>query len=253
MSRAASVCRDDFQPGITWGEPARLTVDFCRNIFYLFHHPGVTFLDQRSLWLDFFHELFSLGLLNIFGNGSSTDPTLIFGRDNVGINTPFGIMTLFEDPAAKPVYQGRGEARGIKCDVWRQIRMNWPGNVQANTMWRWFFTQKKGEESQPVRPHVNVYTSVLLSRVPYLKLPEFLELGCIPVHWLVSVYQCNFTLDISNLDCVPGRCLVSVYHCSFTLDILNPRGRRCGLVVSALDSGWRGQGSSPGRVIVLCS
>ena len=30
-------------------------------------------------------------------------------------------------------------------------------------------------------------------------------------------------------------------------------GRRCGLVVSALDSGSRGPGSSPGRVIVLCS
>ena len=27
MSRAASVCRDDFQPGITWGEPARLMAD----------------------------------------------------------------------------------------------------------------------------------------------------------------------------------------------------------------------------------
>ena len=30
-------------------------------------------------------------------------------------------------------------------------------------------------------------------------------------------------------------------------------GRRGGLVVSALDSGSRGPGSSPGRVIVLCS
>ena len=30
-------------------------------------------------------------------------------------------------------------------------------------------------------------------------------------------------------------------------------GRRGGLVVSALDSGLRGPGSSPGRVIVLCS
>ena len=27
MSRAASVCRDDFQAGITWGEPARLIAD----------------------------------------------------------------------------------------------------------------------------------------------------------------------------------------------------------------------------------
>ena len=27
MSRAASLCRDDFQPDITWGEPARLMAD----------------------------------------------------------------------------------------------------------------------------------------------------------------------------------------------------------------------------------
>ena len=27
MSRAVSVCRDNFQPGITWGEPARLMAD----------------------------------------------------------------------------------------------------------------------------------------------------------------------------------------------------------------------------------
>ena len=27
VSRAASVCRDDFLPGITWGEPARLMTD----------------------------------------------------------------------------------------------------------------------------------------------------------------------------------------------------------------------------------
>ena len=27
MSRAASLRRDDFQPGITWGEPARLMAD----------------------------------------------------------------------------------------------------------------------------------------------------------------------------------------------------------------------------------
>ena len=30
-------------------------------------------------------------------------------------------------------------------------------------------------------------------------------------------------------------------------------GRHCGLMVSALDSGSRGPGSGPGRVIVLCS
>ena len=27
VSRAASVCRDDFHPGIIWGEPARLMAD----------------------------------------------------------------------------------------------------------------------------------------------------------------------------------------------------------------------------------
>ena len=27
VSRAASVCRDDFQSGITWGEPDRLRAD----------------------------------------------------------------------------------------------------------------------------------------------------------------------------------------------------------------------------------
>ena len=27
MSRAASLCRDDFEPGITWGEPAQLMAD----------------------------------------------------------------------------------------------------------------------------------------------------------------------------------------------------------------------------------
>ena len=27
VSWAASVCRDDFQPGITWGEPAQLIAD----------------------------------------------------------------------------------------------------------------------------------------------------------------------------------------------------------------------------------
>ena len=43
----------------------------------------------------------------------------------------------------------------------------------------------------------------------------------VPGRGLVSVYHCNFTLDISNLSHVPGRGLVSVYHCNFTLDISN--------------------------------
>ena len=27
VSRAVTVCRDNFQPGITWGEPARMMTD----------------------------------------------------------------------------------------------------------------------------------------------------------------------------------------------------------------------------------
>ena len=74
-----------------------------------------------------------------------------FEEDNAIFDTPFGIIALFKDPDAKPVYQGRGVARGIKCDVWRQIRIDWPRNAQANTIWRWFFTEKEGEESLLVR------------------------------------------------------------------------------------------------------
>lgn len=74
-----------------------------------------------------------------------------FEEDNAIFDTPFGIIALFKDSDAKPVYQGRGVARGIKCDVWRQIRINWPGDAQAYTIWRWFFTEKEGEESLLVR------------------------------------------------------------------------------------------------------
>ena len=53
-----------------WASP----VDgWCKELqfFYLFHHPGINFLDQHFLWLDFFHQFFSLRLLNIFGNDNS--------------------------------------------------------------------------------------------------------------------------------------------------------------------------------------
>ncbi len=76
------------------------------------------------------------------------------GRYHYRIDTPFGKMALFEDQTAKPVYQGKSTARGIKCDVWRQTRVNWPaGDVTAKTIWRWYFTQKtllENEEPQPV-------------------------------------------------------------------------------------------------------
>ena len=39
VSRAASVCRDDFLPGITWGEPARLLADGMNH-----GRPGVSLI-----------------------------------------------------------------------------------------------------------------------------------------------------------------------------------------------------------------
>ena len=53
--------------------------------------------------------------------------------------------------------------------------------------------------------------------------PGYLELRpAVPGRGLVSVYHFNFILDISNLGRVPGRGLVSGYHCNFTLDITVP-------------------------------
>lgn len=92
----------------------------------------------------------------------STVPKLKFEEDNAIFDTPFGIIALFKDPDAKPVYQGRGVARGIKCDVWRQIRIDWLRNAQANTIWRWFFAEKEGEESLlvPVRLEIEGETAI---------------------------------------------------------------------------------------------
>lgn len=97
-----------------------------------------------------------------------------FEEDNAIFDTPFGIIALFKDPDAKPVYQGRGVARGIKCDVWRQIRIDWPRNAQATTIWRWFFAEKEGEES-------------LLVRILTIKSCDFFflsrEAQCVSIFW----------------------------------------------------------------------
>ncbi|XP_020626477.1 uncharacterized protein LOC110063821 isoform X2 [Orbicella faveolata] len=80
----------------------------------------------------------------------SVKPTLIAGKYHFRINTPFGKMQLFEDQDAKPVYQGKATARGIKCDVWRQTRVNWPGEYKSRMIWRWYFTQSP-QQPVPVR------------------------------------------------------------------------------------------------------
>lgn len=81
----------------------------------------------------------------------SVKPTLIAGKYHFRINAPFGRMSLFEDPDAAPVYQGKATARGIKCDVWRQTRVNWPGEYKSRMIWRWYFTQSP---KQPVSSNV---------------------------------------------------------------------------------------------------
>lgn len=67
-------------------------------------------------------------------------------------------MQLFEDQDAKPVYQGKATARGIKCDVWKQTRVNWPGEYKSRMIWRWYFTQSP---QQPVRSRLSVHRSVI--------------------------------------------------------------------------------------------
>ena len=58
----------------------------------------------------------------------------------------------------KPVYQGKATARGIKCDVWKQTRVNWPGQYKSRMIWRWYFTQSP---QQPVRSRLSVHHSVI--------------------------------------------------------------------------------------------
>lgn len=70
-------------------------------------------------------------------------------------------MQLFEDQDAKPVYQGKATARGIKCDVWRQARVNWPGEYKSRMIWRWYFTQSP---QQPVRSRLHVRQSFIRFR-----------------------------------------------------------------------------------------
>ncbi|KAJ7326049.1 hypothetical protein OS493_028305 [Desmophyllum pertusum] len=100
-------------------------------------------------------------------NLASVQPTVMAGRHHCRIDAPFGKVALFEDPEARPMYQGKGVARGIKCDVWRQTRVNWPGNVnKAKTIWRWYFTQKtllENEEPQPVPVRLEIEGNITIN------------------------------------------------------------------------------------------
>jgi len=84
----------------------------------------------------------------------------VAGRYHYRINAPFGILTLFEDSGTKPFYQGRAVTRGIKCDVWQQRLDNWPEDVEAKTIWRWYFTRTDWRENaaaQPVRFLISIF------------------------------------------------------------------------------------------------
>ena len=83
---------------------------------------------------------------------TSTHP-MLKGKQHYMIYAPFGKLSLFQDPDAKPFYQGRAVSRGIKCDVWQQKRINWPPGNVTELIWRWYFTQtdwKENVEAQPV-------------------------------------------------------------------------------------------------------
>ena len=70
MSRAASLCRDEFQPSVTWGEPARLMADAMnrfwreegasRSIYYfgkLFSKRTLQECGRRMIVIAFFQQL----------------------------------------------------------------------------------------------------------------------------------------------------------------------------------------------------
>ena len=78
------------------------------------------------------------------------------------IYVPFGKLTLFEDADATPFYQGRTSTRGIKCDVWQQIRIHWPEKTMEKTIWRWYFTRVNWTQNLEVQP----VRFILESRVP---------------------------------------------------------------------------------------
>ena len=102
------------------------------------------------------------------------------GRYHYRINAPFGILTLFEDSDTKPFYQGRAVTRGIKCDVWQQRLDNWPGDVEAKTIWRWYFTRtdwQQNLEAQPVRFLMNIFLVNKRQRSP-VPLSLLLQESC---------------------------------------------------------------------------
>ncbi|XP_068758242.1 uncharacterized protein [Montipora capricornis] len=82
----------------------------------------------------------------------TTKPMLLEKDDFYMIYVPFGKLTLFEDPDATPFYQGRASTRGIKCDVWQQIRINWPEKTMEKTIWRWYFTRVNWTQNLEVQP-----------------------------------------------------------------------------------------------------
>ena len=71
----------------------------------------------------------------------------------------------------------------------------------------------------------------------------------------VIPFPVELSSEVSILTCIPYTTwfLKLTFISFFISRHFYLRGRHGGLVVSALDSGSRGAGSSPGRVIVLCS
>jgi len=128
---------------------------------------------------------------------TSTQPGLVAGRYHYRINAPFGILTLFEDSDTKPFYQGRAVTRGIKCDVWQQRLDNWPGDVEAKTIWRWYFTRtdwQQNLEAQPVPVKLEVEGNITINATA--KTEYELNLN---FYSFESQYPAANALDVSSL------------------------------------------------------
>lgn len=82
----------------------------------------------------------------------NTQPTLLEKNDIYMFYVPFGKLSLFEDSEAKPFYRGRASTRGIQCDVWQQVRFNWPDKRVKKTIWRWYFTRTNWTQNLEVQP-----------------------------------------------------------------------------------------------------
>ena len=55
-----------------------------------------------------------------------------------GLQTPCGVLSLFEDDTVNKVYAGNQTVRNVPCDVWTSTRKNWPDGTPGELKFKWF-------------------------------------------------------------------------------------------------------------------